>query len=323
MSKDLTRRSFVCKMVPASAALAGGMTLEERILRAQESEKPAAPPPPAKEPLPTGKIGKHAYSRIILGGNLIGGWSHSRDLMYVSALMKRYFTDEKIMETMAIAESQGINTINIHPDATKVVQRYWKERGGKMLCMMQGFIGDDGNTDGLKKEIDAGASAIYIQGNVGDEMVRRGKVEMLGKAMDFLKSQGVSGGVAAHQLSVIKACEENKINAEFYVKTLHQTDYWSSKRSDQKDDVVSNRADNFWCVNPDEVIEYMKGIKKPWLAYKVMAAGAIHPKRAFKYAFNGGADFIVAGIFDFQIQQDCQIALDAIARAERARPWMA
>ncbi len=322
MSDKVTRRSFVCKAVPASAALAGGMTLEEQVLRAQET-KPPAPPPPPKEPLPTGKIGKHAYSRVILGGNLIGGWAHSRDLMYVSARLKRYFTDAKIMETMAIAESQGINTINIHPSATAVVKRYWKERGGKMLCMMQGFIADDGNTDGLKREVDDGASAIYIQGNVGDEMVRRGKVELLGKAMDFIRSQGVSAGVAAHQLGVIKACEENKINADFYVKTLHQTDYWSAKRSDQKDDVVSNRADNFWCVNPDEVIAYMKAIKKPWLAYKVMAAGAIHPKRAFQYAFNGGADFVVAGIFDFQIQQDVQITLDVLSKVERQRPWQA
>lgn len=321
MAKKMTRRSLVCKMVPASAALAG-LSLEERVLQAQQTRPPSAPPP--KEPLPTGKIGQHAFSRLILGGNLIGGWAHARDLMYVSALLKRYFTDEKILETMAIAESQGINTINIHPNATAVVHRYWKERGGKMLCMMQGFIDDSGSTDGLKKEVDDGAHAIYIQGNVGDEMVRRGKVELLGKAVDFIRSQGIPAGVAAHQLSVVKACEENRIPVDFYVKTLHQTDYWSSRRPEQKDDVVSNRADNFWCVNPEETIAYMKTVKKPWIAYKVMAAGAIHPNRAFPYVFRGGADFIVAGIFDFQVQQDVQIALDALAKAQkRERPWMA
>ena len=34
--------------------------------------------------LPQAKIGNLALSRMILGGNLIGGWAHSRDLVYVS-----------------------------------------------------------------------------------------------------------------------------------------------------------------------------------------------------------------------------------------------
>lgn len=322
MSEEMTRRAWVCQMVPASAALAG-LSLEEQILQAQQNQPPPPPSPP-KDSLPTGRIGKLSISRLILGGNLIGGWAHARDLIYVSALLKRYFTDEKILETMALAEAHGINTINIHPNATAIVQRYWKERGGKMLCMMQGFIDDSGNTDGLKKEVDDGAHAIYIQGNVGDEMVRRGKIDILAKAVDFIRSQGIPAGVAAHQLSVVKAFEERKIPVDFYVKTLHQTDYWSAKRPEQKDDVVSNRADNFWCVNPEETIAYMKTVQKPWIAYKVMAAGAIHPNRAFPYAFRNGADFIVAGIFDFQIQQDVQIALDALAKTQkRDRPWMA
>ena len=32
-----------------------------------------------------------------------------------------------------------------------------------------------------------------------------------------------------------------------------------------------------------------------------MAAGAIPPENAFPYVFNGGADFVLAGMFDFEI----------------------
>jgi len=38
-------------------------------------------------------------SRLVLGGNLIGGWAHARDLIYVSKLVKTYHTDEKVMQT--------------------------------------------------------------------------------------------------------------------------------------------------------------------------------------------------------------------------------
>ena len=67
----------------------------------------------------------------------------------------------------------------------------------------------------------------------------------------------------------------------------------------------------------------MAGVKRPWIAYKVMAAGAIKPRAAFKYAFEHGADFILAGIFDFQVAEDAQIAREVLAKVNRARPWMA
>ncbi len=43
-----------------------------------------------KGELPRGKIGSHEISRLIAGGNLVGGWAHSRDLRYVSSLFKAY-----------------------------------------------------------------------------------------------------------------------------------------------------------------------------------------------------------------------------------------
>jgi hypothetical protein len=68
----------------------------------------------------------------------------------------------------------------------------------------------------------------------------------------------------------------------------------------------------------------MKTVAKPWIAFKVMAAGAIPPKNAFPYAFNSGADFILAGMFDFDVAEDCDAARAAVAQVQnRARPWRA
>lgn len=82
--------------------------------------------------------------------------------------------------------------------------------------------------------------------------------------------------------------------------------------------------DNMWCINPEETAEFMKTVTKPWVAFKVLAAGAIPPKVGFAHAFDNGADFIAVGMFDFQVKEDCEICRDAVAKAQkRQRPWRA
>ena len=65
----------------------------------------------------------------------------------------------------------------------------------------------------------------------------------------------------------------------------------------------------------------MKTVEKPWFAFKVMAAGAIPPDNAFRYAFENGADHVLAGMFDFEIAEDVAIANKILANVKRARPW--
>ena len=76
--------------------------------------------------------------------------------------------------------------------------------------------------------------------------------------------------------------------------------------------------------NAADTIAFMNERDEPWIAFKVMAAGSIRPKEAFQYAFENGADFICAGMYDFQIVEDANIALDALANAQnRKRRWTA
>ena len=92
MSKDLNRRDFLKKSIIGSAAAASALSLEEKALLAGVN-KPAKSGEAVKG-MPTGKIGKVTISRLICGGNLTNGYAHSRDLIYVSDLLKKYFTDE-------------------------------------------------------------------------------------------------------------------------------------------------------------------------------------------------------------------------------------
>jgi hypothetical protein len=111
MHEKTDRRCFLARGVLGAAGIgAAYSSIEENILLAAMQEGAAKPEAgkPVKVDIPTGsmpcgKIGKVSISRLIIGGNLIGGWAHSRDLMYASKLFKAYNTEAKIFETLELA----------------------------------------------------------------------------------------------------------------------------------------------------------------------------------------------------------------------------
>src|ERR1035441_10687737 len=108
MAQQISRRGFVKSSLIASAAVPLGLASPTQALAQTAATPVVSTATTARETMPTGKIAGQEFSRLIMGGNLIGGWSHSRDLAYVSTLMRRYNTDAKIRETLELAETKGI-----------------------------------------------------------------------------------------------------------------------------------------------------------------------------------------------------------------------
>jgi pentose-5-phosphate-3-epimerase len=171
--------------------------------------------------------------------------------------------------------------------------------------------------------VEAGACAIYFHGGVADKYVQEGKFDEIAKSLELIRSYGKQAGIGGHFLETVRGCVEHGIKPDFWVKTLHHHSYWSAQMDQKRINTVEKGfKDNIFCFELQETIDYMNSLEEPWIAFKIMAAGAIHPKDAVPYAFNNGADFIVMGMYDFQIVEDCNIALDTLSKVEnRNRPW--
>ncbi len=324
MSYEVNRRSFMKQSLAASA----GGVLAANMGQAAGSAGPAIKVEPgSKAKIPMGKIGKLEVSRMLLGGNLLTHYTHSRDLKYVYTLTQHYNTEDKIHETMALAEAHGINTLSIHnpPGIVSMLKRYRQRYGGKIqwiICPIAELTPDmKAYADMAKELVDEGTEALYLWGVRSDPLCAQGKMDLVRKAVEIGKDLGVPSGVGAHDLNVIVQCEAHNIPADFYIKTFHHHKYPSAPKPNELKNAY-NEVPGYWCRDPEKTIEVMKNVTKPWISFKVMAAGAIPPKDAFKYVFENGADHTLAGMFDFEIAENTKILNETLANLKgRARPW--
>ena len=207
---EITRRTFVKDSVLASA----GATLALGAVG-----RPRRDPPAAKEALAKGKIGGLEVSRLVLGGSPLQHYVHCRDLRYVASLMAHYNTPERVLETLALAEQQGINTLVCHPsgpagNTVALLKRHREKHGGKMQWIIAPL---DPIEPGLakygeqvQKLVDDGADAIYVWGVQTDALAGQGKIDLVGKAVDLIKAHAIPCGVAAHDLRVVAAVREER-----------------------------------------------------------------------------------------------------------------
>lgn len=286
-----------------------------------------------KGTLPKGKIKDHEISRLVLGGNLIGGWAHSRDLIYVPSLFKAYNTEKKIYETLMLAEEAGINTINIGYPTNLLMSKYKRMTGSKIKVISQ--VAPNMKTGDIYEQIngamEAGADILQVQGNWSDWCVRDKKPEIVAQMLDKIRSNGYTAGLGAHTIDSFIAYEELGILPDYYMKTLHHDNYWSAHPKEnriafevdgEKSKDHNKFHDNLFCLFPERTVEFINRIKIPVMGFKVLAAGAIEPKDGFNWAFENGADFICVGMFDFQVVNDVNITIDVLKNLKnRKREW--
>jgi hypothetical protein len=344
----LGRRDFLKRATAITAAVPAALSFEEQALLAHQQ-----PPPGGRGrgrgqvvveeiagPMPMGKIGPYQVSRLIAGHNLVGWQAHSRDLIYVSQLLRNYFTDDKVLETFRMYEESGINAsyLRIEQRCLDLAKKH-NAQGGKIQWIAQLVINEKDQRRDLDLALEVGAKIGYIRGLEGDRFWKMDRMDVLAAGIENAKKAGMVIGLATHSLDPLIAAEKaGGLGADFYMKTFNSAKYWSAGAAlppdpnwkPSKDQLVQaeyepGSHDNIWETTPKQTTEFFAKVEKPFIAYKVLAAGAIHPIDGFKYAFANGADFVSVGMYDFQLREDVNVTKKLFAEkiSERTRPWRA
>lgn len=312
-----------------------GVTGSEVFARQADSDfmTPSSTLQELKGVLTKGRLGKHEISRLIIGSNPINGFAHSRDLEYVGSLFRAYNTEKKVFETLMIAEQAGINCIGSGFTSLALLAKYKKETGSKIIVI--GQVGLNSNTKNIFEQfgqaIEKGVDIIQLHGEWCDRLVLENRFDDIARLLDYVRKQGMMAGMGAHMIDSQIVCAEKGIIPDFYMVTMHHGNYWSAHPVENRvayESIGTKQSDhdkwhdNCFCTFPERTVEFVNKTTVPVIGFKTMAAGAIPPQDGIRWAFGNGADFVNAGMLDFQLIDDINSTIGILNNLpERKRKW--
>ncbi|MFO7976293.1 MAG: hypothetical protein R6V12_16855 [Candidatus Hydrogenedentota bacterium] len=221
-------------------------------------------------------LGDVPVSRMIIGGNPFSGFSHQTEMK--DREMCRYFTTQRIKDTLRRAESLGVNTHLGRADhhIIRVLLEYWDE-GGSIQWIAQTCpeVGDIPR--GIQNGIRGGAKACYVHGGVMDFRFAQNQLDDIPDAIAMIHDAGLPAGIAGHNPEVFEWAEDH-LELDFYMCS-----YYNSANRDKDAEMRSGTAAWFRPEDRERMATLIQELSKPVIHYKVMAAGRNDPKEALAF----------------------------------------
>ncbi len=284
-----TRRTFL-----QSAALAVGAAGAPRA--AAQTPPTAAAIPVSRVQVPKVRFGGADVSRLIVGCNPFYGFSHFNNTL--SAVMREYYTAERVCDVLHQCARFGINTYN-YVDLGRAGQDLdrFQAEGGSMHLVVQG-IGDMASFHAARKPL-----AIYHHGGRTDRAYQDGKIATVREWCRQVRDLGCLVGVGSHKPEVLALVEDQGWDVDFYagcVYNLTRTqDEW---RKVLNGELLEMPGELYLQSDPPRMYRFMRQTAKPCFAYKILAAGRIDERamdEAFRVAFTSikPTDAVFVGMF--------------------------
>lgn len=281
-----SRRQFLRSSAAMAAAVAA----------VQAQSNTAAPSGPEPQ-VPKMKFGDVEISRLVLGCNPFYGNGHFNNTL--AAVMRDFFTTEKVCEVMRQANRYGINAYN--GVSGRRPQQDWERfqaGGGRMHQIFQGGNNNLQDVMRIFKPF-----AIYNMGEVVDRAFQNDTMDEIKDWCKRARDLGVRVGVGTHKPEVIAEVESQGWDVDFYAGCVYNRtrtrDEWKQVLNGQS---VEMQGELYLQSDPPRMYKVMRQTKKPCFAFKIMAAGRIEAggaEQAFRTAFESikPNDGVFVGVF--------------------------
>jgi hypothetical protein len=252
-----TRRTFLCQASVLSAAAA--------------IESVASANKQSDSLLPTIRLGMHAVTRLIIGGNPIYGHSHFN--RHLSRHMTDWHTPERVVELLRRCEQAGINTWqNSYAERTLQDLDRYRAAGGTMHWLCLGKPDWDKHPDRINDAVKRKPIGIAPHGALAERLHRAGNLNLLTDLLKRIRDQGVLVGLSAHNPAVIDLAEEKNWDVDYYMCCL----YYLTRPRVEFEAILGKDlplGEIYLPSDPPRMFKVVQAVKKPCLIYKVFAAG--------------------------------------------------
>ena len=296
LTGEKSRRGFL-QRIGAVAAVSG-------VAANANAQQPAAPPaaagrpleplpqpgPLSKQPMPTIRLGKHTVGRLIIGTNGIG-MHYSTPLM---RLYREWNTPEQQMKNFKHCDDLGINMrVQTRDD---IIHRYNKEYNGRMVFSSNGDSFPRGTNPpdpaiAIKALAKNGPIAIHSAASASDEIWRSRQMPKMREWCKIVRDTGVLVCINGHFPEMFMEIESQGWDVDYYMAGLYlfgrTPEEWKQAFKGDLDlaplqvgelpteynspyyggEIAWVRGD------PPKMLKVIKQVKKPCLAFKIVASG--------------------------------------------------
>jgi hypothetical protein len=264
------------------------------------------------EPLASIAIGSKRVSRLIAGANPINGYSHAT--VRLSELMAQYFTVARTTEFILHCESQGITTWQTSY-STKVRDALCaaREQGSKIQVIM---LTSGKQADVFPEILAMKPIAVVHHGNVTDTHFQMGTQQAVRDYVKRVHDAGVLAGVSTHNPDVLARIEDSGWENDFYMTCFYNV----SRTPEEVRKMVGDAplGELFLSSDPQRMTARVREVRKPCLAFKILAAGRVSGtaagvENAFSFAYRNikPSDGVIVGMFPVlhdEVKQDADLA---------------
>jgi len=257
---------------------------------------------PTGNPLPEVTLGSHRISRLIVGSNQMLGYSHLSEL--VSQMMSEYFTEDRIASFLRHCEEVGIKTFqsSFDPKLDRALKKY-REAGGKLqwICLANN---DEFTDDPSMKALISTHHPIAIvhHGGRTDTFFRNKNMDPVKEYLKRVRDHGVLVGLSTHNPAVPVFVEENHWDIDLFMTCLHRVTRTPDELKTQMG--YETVGEPFFKEDPPAMCKVIRQVKKPCLAFKILAAGRYcgsdqETESRFQFAFENikKTDAVIVGMF--------------------------